>query len=381
MIRPSTKPLLLVAWALLAAASGLHAQNYKDTILTTGGQRIRGVEVTAMTKTAVTYKKGGNEETIESKMVSSIEWDQVPTRFTEALAQEAEGKFEDAANYFQEAVSKTARTPLKLEMRFRAARAALAGAGAGLDGEKAKSAADALESYIEDAPDGFYARHAQLLIARSLRLQGRASEADAALQAMESTAGSENWGIVWEARIRFERARCLLALGKASDARSAYRRVVTAVDAVLGRNGTDLELLALKTQSLVGEGETYIAENNQDQALTFFRKYTSAPAPGASTVLQAAALAGEAEALFLKASGDSTGLREAQVAMARANLLDTSNGDTTAKALYYSGKILLALGPERERRAKQRARAYFDTVVQYYGGTSWAAKARAEAAK
>ena len=61
--------------------------------------------------------------------------------------------------------------------------------------------------------------------------------------------------------------------------------------------------------------------------------------------------------------------------------MDSVSGETTAKALFYTGKIFLTLGADKERDASGRGKAYFDTIVRYYPSTSWAAKARTELTK
>ena len=232
------------------------------------GTRIRGVEVTAMTKESVAYKKGASEDKVPASKVAAVKWDGAPDLFGEAQAKESQGAYGEAANLYIEAATKTERQPLVLEARFFGARAALAGAGG--DQAKATAAGTALQSYLNDAPDGFYVPNARLLIGRSLRLQGKAEEATTALKALEDAVLTEGWGLAWDARAKFERARALLALGQAGSARTAYQSVVSAVDAARGGGDDDPELLELKTLSLVGEGETYIADNKPDDALSFF---------------------------------------------------------------------------------------------------------------
>lgn len=375
---------VLLAGALatsLLTVPGLHAQNINDTIVTKTGTRIRAVEVTEMTVSHVGYVKGDTEEKIAAAEVAEIVWDDAPELLLEAQGQLNAGDHGAAANLFAEAADRTDRTPLKLEAEFFAARAALAAAGN--DEAKARAAQTALQSYLDSAGDGFYSPHAKLLIARALRTQGKNDEAESALQSLEQAISANNLGVAWDARAKFERAQGLLAGGQAREARGAYQRVVTAVDSALTSGSADPELADLKVQSVVREGETYVAEENPDEALAFFRKHTRAPTPGESTVLQAAALAGEGAAMFAKSSagGDAALLREAQTVLARAAILDTSNGDTTAKALFYLGKILQTLGPDAERDAKTRSMAYFDKVARNYGSTRWAAMAQAEVDK
>jgi len=369
--------LLLGACCLTALPAA--AQSHSDAIITKDGARIRGVEVTEMTVEAVTYQKGAGDKTVPAAKVASIQWDGAPDLYGEAVVKESQGAYGEAADLYLEAATKTERKPLVLECKFLGARAALDGAGS--DEAKAAAAGEALQSYLNEAPKGFYVPNARLLIGRALRLQGKPQEGETVLKALEDAVLTEGFGLAWDARAKFERARCLLDLGKASEARAAYQSVVSAVDAARGGGDKDPELLELKTQSLVGEGETYLADNKPDDALSFFRRYSGESA-GVSSTVRAAALAGIGEALFLKAeaSGEQSQLRDAQKALAEACIVPGTT-ETAAKALYFSGKVLLALGADQATNAKSRAMTYFDTVVRYYGTTPWAARARVEAEK
>lgn len=361
--------------ALPAAAQG----SISDTIVQKDGARLRGVEVTAMTKNAVTYKKGATESTVPASKVASVQWDGAPNMFGEAMAKENQGSYGEAADLYIESASKTDRVPLQLEAKFFGARAALADGGA--DAAKAAAAGTALQTYLSEAPDGFYVPNARLLIGRALRLQGKAAEAEAAMKQLEDAILTEGWGVAWDAHAKFERARALLAMGDGAKARAAYQEVISAVASARASGDNDPQLEELKTQSLVGEGDTYIADNKPADALRFFRRYSTESADVSPTV-RAAALAGIGQALFLEAeaAADTTALREAQKVLAEACIVPGTT-ETAAKALYFSGKVLLALGSDHAKNSKARANSYFDTVVRYYGTTPWAAPARAEVSK
>jgi TolA-binding protein len=101
-------------------------------------------------------------------------------------------------------------------------------------------------------------------------------------------------------------------------------------------------------------------------------------------VLQAAGLAGEGEATYLAAAEAKRpdDLRRAQIALADASVRDAAGGEVSAKANYYLGLCLLALGPDREGDTfKARANTYFQIVARSYPTSRWAAPARAELAK
>lgn len=380
-----------LAWGmacLLAAAATATAQRsrIKDTILMTDGSRVRGVEVTAMTMTKVTYRRGSKEEELAAGKVAGVQWHEPPEPYLLAQAAEAKGDYEDAANLYLEAAKSTKRAPFLAELKFAAARALLAAAES--DPSKAESAAAALQRYVDEHADGFRVPEAKLGLVRALRLMGKPEEAVAKVAQLEEEAIRGNWGVLWEARAKFEKAKALVAAKKFDEARSAYRSVTDAVAAIRAQGSKEPLLTTLEVASLVGEGETYVAEGKYDQALSYFERHVTEPPIGEPTALAAAALAGAGEARLLKVAADGKvadpevrTLREAQVALAKANVLDTENGDTTAKALYYSGKAVLALGSDRERNFRARAMAYFDSVVRFHSASPWAARARAELAK
>lgn len=376
---------MAVALALTAPAAAQKGR-IKDTIVLSDGSRVRGAEVTAMTVSELTYRRGSKEHKILAGKVEEVQWHEPPEAYLLAQAAEAKGDYEDAANLYLEAAKGTKRAPFAAELQFAAARALLAAAEG--DPAQAEGAAAALQRYIDEHPQGFRIPQAKLGLVRALRLMGKPEEAVAKVTALEEEAVRGNWGVLWEAKAKLEKAKALVATRKFDDARSAYRRVTDAIAAIRAKGSRDPSLTSLEVAALVGEGETYVAEGKYDQALSYFQRHVTEPHVGEPSALAAAALAGAGEARFLMATADGKvsdpdvrTLREAQMDLAKANVLDTQNGETTAKALYFSGKAVLALGGERERNFRARALAYFDSVVRFHSTSSWAARARAELAK
>jgi hypothetical protein len=82
------------------------------------------------------------------------------------------------------------------------------------------------------------------------------------------------------------------------------------------------------------------------------------------------------------ATNRSEDIRRAQLSLAKASVTDAVGGEASAKANYYLGRSLVALGPDKEGdNFKQRANAYFQIVVDGYPTSRWAALAKAEQAK
>ncbi|MEM7204257.1 MAG: tetratricopeptide repeat protein [Planctomycetota bacterium] len=360
----------LAASLALTLPTTLCAQSpTKDSVYLTDGTRLR-VEVTAATVAQVTYNQDGAEATVEATRVARIDWHEPPDAYLLAQSQEQQGKFDEAANQYSEAADKSDRQPVREDAQFRAARAqALAGVG---DVAKAAGAEKALRELLGATPESFHAREARLLLGRTLRDQDKAGDAVTHLAEMASTARTDAWGPMWEARIQLEHGASQLAAGDAGGARSAFESAVSLVE------GQDDNALAmgLHVRAIVGQGETWLVEGKAADALSFFRRY-SGTGSGDAGALRAAALTGEGQALLANAGDDLGGLRQAQTALAQAQVLDPGTQETSAKAMYLSGKVLLALG-ERERDARRRALAYFDSVVALFPATRWAAEARTE---
>ena len=130
----------------------------------------------------------------------------------------------------------------------------------------------------------------------------------------------------------------------------------------------------------VGEGETYLVDKDYGKAESFFRGLVTSN----QADLVGAGHAGEGEAQFLAAlaANRPDDIRKAQMSLALACVHDAQSGEASAKANYYLGRCLLALGAEREGDTwKQRANAYFQIVVNNYASSRWAGPAKVEQAK
>ena len=80
-------------------------------------------------------------------------------------------------------------------------------------------------------------------------------------------------------------------------------------------------------------------------------------------------------------ANDAAGLRTAEIALAEACVLDTGAGDTAAKANYYLGRVVTALGERASQDWKNRATAYFNLVIRSYSTSRWVGPAKTELAK
>lgn len=368
-------PLLLLP--LLAVTAS--AQKINDTLRKKDGSSLRGIEIVSMTLTATKYKKGSDTLEVAAHQVASVDWSEPPESFQTAQSAMQRRDYETAKQLFGEAVNKTDRAVLKVESKFLQCRAAVAAAAT--NPSTATDAAGALTAWIGENADYWRMPEAMLLLGRSQRLAGLGADAQKSLQDLDDRATREAWGPVWNARAKYEMALALLDQQKAVEARAAFQSASSAADSALSQGSADsTELKALQTNSLVGEGETYINDKDYAQALSFFSNLGGRD----NQELIAAAKAGEGQAIYLKNadSKPAAEMRKAQIALATACVLDIGSGETSAKANYYLGLCLTALGQDREGDAfKGRARAYFQIVVKNYPTSRWASLAQAELSK
>ncbi|MBL8733294.1 MAG: hypothetical protein JNN13_13065 [Planctomycetes bacterium] len=367
--------LPLVLFPLLIAA--VPAQKINDTVIKKDGAKVRGVEVKEFLLTGVRGKRGGDDFEIPAHLVAGIEWSDLPEQFLAGRGAMERGDFRTAAQMFGDVQSD--RALVKADATFFQIKAAVASIGA--DKGAAATAADRAKAWLGANPNHWRTPEALLLCGRAQRLAGTGGEAATTLRELDDRAGREGLGAVWSARAKSELALTLMADGKAADARISFQTAGSAIDnALKSPSGDEAELLALKTMARVGEGETFLAEKDYARAETYFKGLTSDKQPA----IAAAGHAGQGEAIFLVAvaKNDSDAIRRAQLELARASVLDASSGEASAKANYYLGRCLLALGADKEGDTfKQRANAYFQIVATSYASTRWAAVAKAEMAK
>lgn len=360
--------------ALITAPCVQSQDKIKDTFTIKSGKRVRGVEITAMTASAIRYTRDGNEDELPSALLKSVEWHQPPEQFALAHAAMRKSEFDNASNLFEEAAEKTQRPVLKAEAAFFAAQAIARGATE--DPARASAAVTKLQEFLSEHADNFRAAEAQLELGRAQMLAGDAVGAEETLSQLSSRVASQGLDQLWDIRAKYEIAEAQLAQGKYAAARTSFRRAKTAADTTVAAATEPVpEIERYVARSIVGEGETFIAEGKFDDAIRYFDRFQN----DKDLSIAAAAKAGKGESLFLKAQAENStdDLRAAQIILAEAALDDVHGGATTAKALYYQARVILALGADRESTDyMQRAAGLFSTVVKHYGSTVWAKRAK-----
>ena len=370
-------PMLLgicAAGLLCAEPATAQKKRIKDTILRKDSRHVRNVEVVSMKIDKVTYKQRGKENVISASQVVSVEWDSPPEAFRKAGIATAIKRYEDAAQLYLTAAKEAKREVIQLEARFLAGRAYLKAAGT--NKTKAEAAGQAVEDYVNAAPDGFHVPEARLILGKVKIIAGDAAAAEQMMVAVEMDANKGGWSDFWVAQAQFVKAQAQSRQGKHDDARNSYRVVVSTASAALGQGPlNNKELLALQTEAKVMQGETYIQQKFYDDALAYFRNLAASGGAG----LRAAAKTGEGQILYLKGRDRSEVpvLRQAQLALAEAAIEADTNPSTSAKALFYMGKVLQALG-DKEANGLARAKSYFRSVRVSYPKTHWATLAKQE---
>ena len=373
---PMMRPTLLLLAAVLPAPF-VSAQKINDVVVKKDGQLVRGVEITEFLLSGVRGKRGDDPFEVPAHQVLSIQWGNLPDTFVTARATMDRGDYRTATQLFGDVQSD--RPLVKADAEFFKVKCAVAAIGN--DKAGGATAAEHAKKWLADNANHWRTPEAMLLAGRAERLAGTAGAAATTLRELDERAAREGWGPIWSARAKFELALTLLADGKASEARTAFQTASSAADTALNQpSADDGELKSLKIQARVGEGESYLAEKDFAKAESFFRTLAS----GTQPELVAAGHAGEGEAVFLAAIAANRldDVRRAQIALAKACVLDAQSGEASAKANYYLGRCLVALGPEREGDDfKQRANAYFQIVATAYPTSRWAADAKIEQAK
>jgi TolA-binding protein len=378
------KPLDTMRLLTLLAATSLLApfatgQKINDAIVKKDGARVRGLEITEFLLSGVRAKRGSDNVEVPAHQVLGIEWSNLPEAFVVGRSAMQRGDFANAAQMFGEAANKADRPLVKADAEFFLIKCAVASIGA--DRNAAATAAARAKAWLEANPNHWRTPEALLLAGRAERLAGTGAAAAATLRELDDRAMREAFGAVWSARAKSELAMTLLADGKASEARTTFQSAAGAADSALATAGPDeAELRRLRLLARVGEGETYLTEKQFQRAEQFFH----ALATGTDAELVASGYAGEGEAIFMAAVADNKpgDLRRAQLALAKACVLDVQSGEASAKANYYLGRCTLELGPEREGDSfKARAASYFQIVASNYPESRWAADAKIEQAR
>lgn len=357
-------------------SSGLPAQKKSkdagsDRITTQKGKVIRRLEILKEGFEEITYKKSGKESKIPTADVQKIEWGDLPDSWERAEVAAEKGDWEKAASLYQDTANSTSRPAFGAAAGFKALQALLKTSSG--DSSKAEQAATATQSWISSNPDHREAPEAMEMLGKLHLLAAKPNEALTAFKALEAAVNSKNLPTTWLARARYGQGQALTDQGQFEKARQAYG----SASATLRNQDLSKEPVAqaIFVAAEVGKGETLMAEDKHDEALQYFRGMEMS-ATG-NPALKTAASCGRAAALVEIgiAGKDHKKLRTAQDQLAKVSATDLLDGDSSAKALYYLGKVIRALGKD-EPDSSRKARRYFESVIHDYPDSPWALEAQ-----
>jgi tetratricopeptide (TPR) repeat protein len=213
-----------------------------------------------------------------------------------------------------------------------------------------------------------------LHLGKLLRLKGDVDGALTELKKIEKLVLDENIPTLWEVRSKIEQVKVLLAAGRVPEARTT----VTSANTLLAEvTGQDLLVKNQQSQSDLLKGRCDIKEKSYAAAVTYFENITTNA--GTDLTRKVVGLLGKGEAFYFKGKdkGSLKSLRMAQLAFARASVLNPNIPAFSAKAAFFTGQVLTELAAKGEGAENaQKAKQYYREVIRFHPLSDWSAKAR-----
>lgn len=334
--------------------------------------QVHGV-VTANRLSDVVALVDGKEEKFGSEFVLSLTFGDVPATYRDGVLFGERGDHASAAANFKLAAGDSnARPVVAAAARLRGAEALLAWGAS--DATRFAEAAEQAERFIADHADNREVPRAQMVRARALFLAGKPTEAAAAWREVHGKlagdSAAEGYSRAECFRAGLFAARALLAANDTLGARELFTTlsgslgpIVAGLDAAGAEHA---QLAAVLDEAGLGEGYAELAAGNVPQALTFFQNQQRALTAESRASQRFGTLLGLGEALLA-----SKRPREAQIALAEVSALEPADRDRAARALLGQVEAATALGESRER-----IQPLLDAIVNHYGDTPSAARAR-----
>lgn len=371
-LRPAREavPALLIAALVPLLAPAATA----DEILQKGAKNPFKGSVLSEDIHKVKYKLEGvaQAQEIDSALVAEIFYDDAPEAFTNGRALLKKGEAENAANSFRLALkAKTKNNWINVHGNYYLG-VALQMWGA-KDASKLKEAAKVFEQLVKDAPEARFLPDALKRQADALAAAKDAAAAAAVYDRLAQVAQEKKLGIATEAEAKLAKADAYAAAGMTTEAEQAYSAAGTFAQSNAGAQKDEAvksRLLAIVGRAQLSQGAAYLRNKKYGEARQFFEKV--AMTPDAQPEVVAAALNGVGEVLLEEGRA-----RDALEQFARIRVQYYLVRSETARATYFLGKACLAL-KDAEPNGKKKAADYFAEVVERYGDTPWADRARAE---
>lgn len=316
----------------------------------------------------------GKEEKYSSEFVLGVTFGDVPATYRDGVLFGDRGDHASAAANFKLAAGDSAARPVvAAAARLRAAESLLAWGAT--DATRFAEAAEQAERFVTDHGQNRELPRAQMVRARALLLADKPTDAAAAWREVYSKLAGDSAAEGYRRSECFRAglfaARALLAAGDTLGARELFGSlsgtlgpIVAGLDAASEEHA---QLAAVLDEAGLGEGFAELAAGNVPQALTFFQNQQRGLTAESRAGQRFGTLLGLGEALLA-----SKRPREAQIALAEVSALEPSDRDRTARALLGQIEAATALG-----EARDRIQPLLDAIVQRYGDTPSAARARA----
>jgi len=345
----------------------------EDVIYRKGGANpLKVDQVTFESYEEVRYKKSGTppELKLSADKVASVVYGDEPEAYKNGLNFFNNYDYENAVSSFKLAMeTKNGRKWIKTYSLFWIAKSYQAWGNA--NPEKLKDAVKAYNDLLSADPKTRFYPEVLLNLAICYSKSGDHGSALQTLERLGKDAYEKKMGVVWEARAKHEKAQADLRAGLLDDAERDFRSSETFCEEQAGKTknlAVAAELKRLSGLDRLSQGAVLIKKKKYQEAKNFFDGILN----DSSSSLEA--LAGAQNGLG-ECSLAQKNLKDAQIEFAVAKVKYGVVKEEAAKATYYLGICCLEL-KDKEPMCKKKAQDYFQEVVDYYGETSWAKKAR-----
>lgn len=356
--------------ALLTLAAGSAQAQRPDQVLyrnARGQAKTESGTIVENSLSKVRLDTGGRERDFETDKVDRVVFGSVPPAFVDGVAYFDRGDFENAAKKFQVATSDaSAREVVQAAARLRAAQAWMRRGAS--DSSAFEQAKGDVERFLADYPDNREVPQARALLGRSTWLAGDSAGAAEVFRGLyQEAAGAEptpgySYPICYQAGIFA--AQSFLASGDSATARSIFNELSGSLATLLASldaaDSSRNQLMNLQAKAKLGEGFCLLADGKASQAKTFFQGQLSSAGKGDSAQRFTAQL-GLAEALL--ADGNP---RQAQIEFAQVSAIDFTDRDNVARALVGLAECALKL---QDTDGRDNAKLWLQTVLTNYGDT------------
>jgi len=322
----------------------------------------------------VKYKLDGvaQAQEIDAAQVADISYDDAPDAYKQGRELLKKGDAENAANSFRLALKqKTKNNWINVYGNYYLGQALQAWGAK--DAGKLKEAATVYTQLLKDAPDCRFMPDALKRNADVLAAAKDANGAAALYDRLAQVARERKLGIAWECRALILKADAFLTANMTKEAEAAYAAAGSFAESNAGAQKDEAikrELDAISGRASLSQGAALLRNKKFGEARSFFEKVASRP--NAAPEVIAAARNGVGEVLLEEGKP-----RDALEQFARVRVVFYLAREEVARATYFLGRTMQAL-KDAEPNGKKKANEYFAEVIERYGDTPWADRARAE---